>query len=92
MAAAERRKRDVEMASYMKRFPNRFPDSAMRPWQGNGADLRKEANRMGRVLNNTSGFDIGMLGGYLCAKLGLGNYGVDVVFDGPRSQMVPDRC
>lgn len=68
------REANARMAARMKEEPNKYPDSARKPWRGAGVGDRDLAKKMGRVSNNTTGFDRGMLGGYLCAKLGLGSY------------------
>lgn len=64
------------MAKHMKDHPNQFPDSILRPWQGEGASARKLAKNMGRVPHDNAYFELGMVGGILAAKLGFGNHGV----------------
>lgn len=76
MALADRRAHDAAMAAYMKDRPGSFPDSIRRPHQGEGSGMRKLAMQMGRVPNVNSHFQRGMLGGVLCARLGLGDFGV----------------
>lgn len=76
MGLAEKRTHDAAMAAYMKDRPNQFPDSERRPHQGQGSGERKLALTMGRVPSNGHHFEIGMLGGILAAKLGLGDHGV----------------
>jgi len=71
--SANSRTHDKEMAAYMKQHPGRYPDSAVRPWSGNGASVREMARTMGAVPNNTAKWDFGMLGGVLAARLGLGS-------------------
>lgn len=75
MSAGSRTK-DKEMASYMKQHPGRYPDSAMRPWNGEGAGYRALAKTMGSVSNNSSKWHVGMLGGVIAARLGLGSANV----------------
>ena len=73
---AKSSEKDREAAKYMKAHPGRFPDSYMRPWPGNGAGIRQMAMTMGAVPNNTTIWDFGMLGGVLCARLGMGSANV----------------
>lgn len=73
-AKSSRKEKDTAMASMMKENPGRFPDSVMRPHRGCGVGDRDLAKKMGRVSNNTTTFDRGMLGGHLCAILGMGKF------------------
>lgn len=68
--------KDREMAKYMKLHPGRFPDSAVRPWQGDGAGIRAMARQMGAVPNDSSAWHNAMLAGVIFARLGLGSNGV----------------
>jgi hypothetical protein len=68
--------KDRATASYMKAHPGSYPDSVMRPWQGEGSDKRALARQMGSVQNNTSKWQTAMLGGLLAARLGYGWSGV----------------
>ena len=72
--SANRRAADAAMAARMKKNPNRYPDSARRPWLGNGAEYRKMPVETKR--SEGSKFDFGFLGGVLCARLGLGSFGI----------------
>lgn len=80
--SANSRNHDKEMAAYMKQHPGRYPDSATRPWSGNGSDLREMARTMGAGPNNSSKWQSGMLGGVLAARLGLGSSNVPAEFLG----------
>ncbi len=73
---SDHKAKDAAMASYMKDHPGSFPDSVMRPWNGNGADLRNLSKTMGRVPNNTAKFDFGLLGGVLVARLTGSKFGI----------------
>ena len=75
MAKADRRAADAAMAARMKAHPSAFPDSAARPWQGNGAAYRKMAVG-GLRATSKSHHDFGLLGGLMCARLGMGSYGI----------------
>lgn len=75
-----KKQKDEEMAKYMKAHSSRFPDSVMRPWQGCGADDRARARSMGAVQNNTSRWQVAMMGGVLASRLGLGSYGIPADF------------
>jgi hypothetical protein len=74
------KERDRAMAAYMKQHPGRYPDSTMRPWGGEGAGHRALAKTMGAVPNEGSKWQIGMLGGVLCARLGLGSSNIDPAY------------
>lgn len=84
MGAAERKTKDVAMAAYMKAHPGSFPDSVRRPGLGEGVSHRALAAGMGRVTNNSSRWEVAMLGGVIAARLGLGSYGIDPEFIRPR--------
>lgn len=75
MSAASK-ERDRAMASYMKAHPGQYPDSVMRPWNGEGASTRAMTKTMGSVSNESSKWEAGMLGGVLAARLGLGDFGI----------------
>lgn len=75
MSAAANKQKNEAMAAYMKAHPGQFPDSVRRPWQGNGADVRKLASTMGKAPPSGKN-DIGMLGGIIVARLGLGSFGI----------------
>lgn len=81
MAMSDHKAKDAAMAAYMKQHPASFPDSVRRPWRGEGADLRALSQTMGHVRNTTSKWDFGMLGGVLCARLGLGGQNIPSGFD-----------
>lgn len=68
--------KDREMAKYMKAHPGRFPDSYMRPWQGEGAGMRAMARQMGAVPNDSAAWHHAMVSGVIFARLGLGSFGV----------------
>lgn len=72
--------RNRAMASYMKEHPGRYPDSTVRPWGGEGAGARAMAKTMGAVPNDSSKWQLGMLGGVLCARLGLGSSNIDAEY------------
>lgn len=74
MAKADRRAKDAAMAAMMAKNPGQFPDSAVRPWRGEGAGLRSMQVGVARLTGKK--YDFGMLGGLLCARLGMGNYGI----------------
>jgi len=77
MAMSDHKAKDAAMAAYMKQHPSAFPDSVRRPWPGNGAGLRALAQQLGgNVPNNSSKWHVGMLGGVLCARLGMGDANV----------------
>lgn len=80
MSMSDHKAKDAAMASYMKQHPGAFPDSAMRPWGGNGSDHRAMANAMGAVPNHTTKWDSGMLAGILAARLGYGNANIPAEF------------
>jgi hypothetical protein len=82
--SAASRNKDKEMASYMKDHPGRYPDSFMRPWNGNGAFHRDLARQMGAVPNNSSKWFNSMRAGLALARLGLGSAGVP-------SELLADR-
>lgn len=84
--ASMKKQKDEEMAKYMKAHPSRFPDSVMRPWQGCGADDRARARSMGSIQNNTSRWQVAMMGGVLASRLGLGSYGIPSDFVPGRAQ------
>lgn len=68
MSGKDRSAKDKAMASYMKEHGPRAPES----WNGNGSDLRKEANKMGTIWKGrySSTYERGMLGGLLAERLG----------------------
>lgn len=80
-AVAERNR---EMAKYMKLHPGRYPDSSMRPWNGEGAGTRTLAKTMGAVPNESSKWQLGMLGGVIAARLGLGSSNIDAEYIRPK--------
>lgn len=74
MGLAEQKLKDQSRAAYMKKRPNQFPDSVMRPHNGCGSDMRKLADKMGMTYigQSRSSWERGMLGGILYARaLGL---------------------
>lgn len=74
MAKNERRAKDAATAAMMKAHPGRYPDSAVRPWAGNGVEYRRM--QVGVPARSDPRNDWGLLGGVLCARLGMGSYGI----------------
>lgn len=70
---AKSSEKDRAAASYMKAHPGQFPDSTMRPGQGEGAAIRKMASQMSAAGHRTSKWDVGMFGGVLapCCAIAL---------------------
>lgn len=75
MSMSDHKAKDAAMAAYMKKHPGSFPDSAMRPWGGEGASHRALASTMGKAPPSGKN-DFGLLGGILAARLGYGSFGV----------------
>jgi hypothetical protein len=79
MAMSDHKAKDAAMAAYMKKHPGSFPDSIMRPGQGEGKSLRALAATMGKSPP-TAKYDVGMVGGILAARLGYGTSGVPLEY------------
>lgn len=78
--SAQSKKKNAEMAAMMKKAPNRYPDSTMRPCPGNGSDMRKLAHSMGVVPNTGRHYMIGMMGGILAHKMGFKSNNIPAEF------------
>lgn len=76
--SAQSKKKDAETAAMMKHFPNRYPDSTMRPGQGEGKSIRELARSFGTVPSTGKHYMLGMLGGVLADRLGFKSHKMEL--------------
>lgn len=72
MSRAAQKAKDEARAAYMKKFPNRYPDSVMK----SAAVAARWAHVPVTKNPGNSAWMRGMMGGILCARIGLGKANV----------------
>ncbi len=77
---AGKKAKDQAMAAAMKAQPNRYPDSIRKPHDGCGADQRKLAMSISAAGHRTGKWGVGMFGGIIAARLGLGASNIPTEF------------